>query len=1141
MTISINVMILAVTIFVNLNILWNTNVVLSFFPQNLGTKERLGIGESTQSFFICRSSHHVNTDLSCRAERKSRNGSYNMKISQQQRQQSKQPRQYFSGVPHPGSIDEWIQYLDSLRTTRDIKLWLEAQKQTIDEEEEWGSSLFGFWDVKEAIIFVRYLQQRHAYDSIIPFISMLDSQFCGRNSAKLIKIYTTALFALSSSGYHNGGRREFHINCEACAYEVLDIIERKDVKPTTLTFIALFGCLHGSGSDSVLRLYNRLQKSYPNVEWNAELYNTAIASCKKGRRGRSQVDIDSNSKSSCDDEHWQAGFFLFQQMQRRHICPTSKTYLALLEVVSNTGKIPVVRSLIRQLQGSGVVVDPTTTNERTEVSQPHFFEVEQTEEATIRERIWIAALNSCSIVGDYRQALLFTKEMTTSTPPTKLNLRHCTSLLKTFAAARRDKLALTALDAMMGNTTSTLYIGGCEHLHLPRTDPDLVALNTVLKCLNHAGNYREARNLFDRIARGDFDDPNGMGKIIPDRISYHCMLMSCRDPLYAKTLVKSMRLSRRFRNDSVPPTNVTYAHAVHVCHRAPEPDLESAMELLEWARDDRIVPTAFMYSPAIWTAQRCGNHSRAIELFGEMEESGCTPDGFSMNGLVCAVCGKGDETLAISLFQAMKKRGHNVMPVTMKRIVAALSDPRIPADGREMYLLQILDLLDDKEMSVKVSGPLFEALISHYGTIGDVDSAVDIAGRIRGHLNAPCLRALLLAYSSTTPVRWEEAVEVLHSSDITDGSLGPGLIDQIALGHALLACSKAGRYEEGMTLLELYGVPADKLSRQSQSVTVSSINSLIASAGRGGRPDVSLALLNKISSLGLQPDGRSYRSAMIACNQAQHEQQRSASFVEQSEADANDNDSFQWWEIALSLLRRMKEDDIVPDKQTYSSAISACEAAGQWQRAVGVLQDILASDRTHESPPDPEEPLSLNLYCWNAVIAACQKGGAWVEALDLYERMLSERHRISPNDVTLNSLIEALDGAGQRELAQSKYHEALLLGIVNPWKRTLDQSGNAVVALDLHRFSKAMAFAAVRQVMDTWCDENDDSGGGISGDLHIITGKGIHSRGEPVLQKVAIGVLKEYNVDCRADASNPGRVVVGYQDLLECFSSKSWR
>jgi hypothetical protein len=63
MTISINVMILAVTIFVNLNILWNTNVVLSFFPQNLGTKERLGIGESTQSFFICRSSHHVNTDL----------------------------------------------------------------------------------------------------------------------------------------------------------------------------------------------------------------------------------------------------------------------------------------------------------------------------------------------------------------------------------------------------------------------------------------------------------------------------------------------------------------------------------------------------------------------------------------------------------------------------------------------------------------------------------------------------------------------------------------------------------------------------------------------------------------------------------------------------------------------------------------------------------------------------------------------------------------------------------------------------------------------------------------------------------------------------------------------------------------------
>jgi pentatricopeptide repeat protein len=190
---------------------------------------------------------------------------------------------------------------------------------------------------------------------------------------------------------------------------------------------------------------------------------------------------------------------------------------------------------------------------------------------------------------------------------------------------------------------------------------------------------------------------------------------------------------------------------------------------------------------------------------------------------------------------------------------------------------------------------------------------------------------------------------------------------------------------------------------------------------------------------------------------------------------------------------------------------------------------------------DQKEPIALNLYCWNGVISACQKGGAWVEALDLYERMLIESPRISPNFVTLNSLLEALDGAGQQELVQSKFEEALMMGIVNPWKKTWDKSGNPVMALDLHRFSKAMAVAAIRHVMDTWCDENNDSGGEISGDLHIITGKGIHSEREPVLQKAVIEVMNEYHIKAVADPFNPGRVILGYQDLLDCFSVNSWR
>lgn len=101
----------------------------------------------------------------------------------------------------------------------------------------------------------------------------------------------------------------------------------------------------------------------------------------------------------------------------------------------------------------------------------------------------------------------------------------------------------------------------------------------------------------------------------------------------------------------------------------------------------------------------------------------------------------------------------------------------------------------------------------------------------------------------------------------------------------------------------------------------------------------------------------------------------------------------------------MKESGLSPDIQTYTSVISACEAAGEWQRALGLLQEI------------PEE--EKNLYCFNAAISACEKGGAWVEALELYERMKERGGALKPNFITVGSVVVALEQAGQKEMSTS--------------------------------------------------------------------------------------------------------------------------
>ena len=54
---------------------------------------------------------------------------------------------------------------------------------------------------------------------------------------------------------------------------------------------------------------------------------------------------------------------------------------------------------------------------------------------------------------------------------------------------------------------------------------------------------------------------------------------------------------------------------------------------------------------------------------------------------------------------------------------------------------------------------------------------------------------------------------------------------------------------------------------------------------------------------------------------------------------------------------------------TYSAAISACEKAGDWVRALQLLQGMATS------------LVEANAISYNAAISACEKAGDWVRAL----------------------------------------------------------------------------------------------------------------------------------------------------------------
>ena len=528
---------------------------------------------------------------------------------------------------------------------------------------------------------------------------------------------------------------------------------------------------------------------------------------------------------------------------------------------------------------------------------------------------------------------------------------------------------------------------------------------------------------------------------------------------------------------------------------------------------------SFPKSQAIWTASEAGNSDFALELILEMKREGHIPTIVSYNGVIAALssCGRPDD--AVALFQEIRCEHPNLEPnfSTFYHLSMAIRKVKI-AEERLALLWRVYHAMSSDQRRVAVGGRILEALISTYGSLGYVEEALKAFESINGPSDAECLQAVLFACSQSVPPEWEMALSLLHTSDIVEGGEGPAHVEPVALCNAMLACSKADQWEESLQLLRLYG---------GKNASIVAVNSLIAACGRGGRADLSVELLNEMVDLGLEPDELSFRNAVIACNQAEHVHRRSLLQETTAADNPEDASSFSWWECSLSLLRQMKERGITPDMQTLSSAISACERAGEWQRALKILQRAM------------DEDSDLNLFCFNAALAACEKGEAWVEALEIYERLIAEGDdALRPNIVTVSSLVLALDKAGQKELALSKYDEAIRKKFLqSPWHQTKDSSnGESIWALDLHTFSAAMAKAAIRSHIESLLARKSEKMW-LNNDWIIVVGKGLRSENSPVLKSTVQTILNaEFGLQSEVMCENEGRLIVRSENLRACIS-----
>jgi len=327
--------------------------------------------------------------------------------------------------------------------------------------------------VSTQVEFIKLLKERGAFSSIPCFLDSLDRPH--------VKAYTTACFALGSSRFH---RKSTPI--------ILDKMDQRGVKPTPLTFITVLRAI--DGVTAAVSMMKRID--HYGVKMNAEVYNSVIFACQR-----------SQQNGSFDDKSWQTTIRFVQEMKRKQIEPTAKTYEAVFKALAPTGKTKLADPFLQQFKLTPII------------RKSHF--------------VWAAAMNIFANAADWNQIIILISEMQDF--GCQPNLLHCSALLKACVRAKESSLAIDILETMIGKS-----IDNSVNLNLPTIMPDLVALNTVISACSRGGDFANAKSIFLRIKAGEFIDPVTHETISPDRITYHTMLSSTNDPHEALRILKEV-------------------------------------------------------------------------------------------------------------------------------------------------------------------------------------------------------------------------------------------------------------------------------------------------------------------------------------------------------------------------------------------------------------------------------------------------------------------------------------------------------------------------------------------------------------------------------------------------------------------------
>ncbi|CAK9018568.1 unnamed protein product [Durusdinium trenchii] len=334
-----------------------------------------------------------------------------------------------------------------------------------------------------------------------------------------------------------------------------------------------------------------------------------------------------------------------------------------------------------------------------------------------------------------------------------------------------------------------------------------------------------------------------------------------------------------------------------------------------------------------------------------------SPDIISFNTAMSA-CAHCQPQLVLLLLRRLCRHRCRPDVVTCSSLIAACS--RSSLGHQSMKLMKSM-----RKRSIEINTYTYATAIS---ACTDWQQAADLVVDVRARA-LPLAEPVMVSSISTCEGCWQHALQL-------PGMAIQGMLEQqlaLALNAAMTVAGARNMWQISLHILE---------STQNHWLRpdVVRCNAAIGSCSRSSEWNTALQMFAQMKGL---TNVVSKISALLACGHGGH------------------------WQGALWLLFGDRLNEVAEASTAFFTAANACADAGEWQRALEVVNAMLS-----------QGPSARSTETMNVAMSACEKATQWERTLELLQCLCEVA--LSPSQTSVNVVLSACDKAG-------KWQQALVL------------------------------------------------------------------------------------------------------------------